>query len=392
MSCSNDPYHQPTNREEERKTTTTQNSKSQHRDTASHLPSLQGTTAAQRAVVLENELLWREHKARQELRASSTSSLALHRDRLRDAGRLLREPSAEAFLLEHNSASSDRQRNHHPLDAQRVDRINEAKLEILRLQQETKELEMRIQLARQQRSPVLLPGSDVPPNPREDFLDRNNTNRRYYEDSINRSAIDRMSASLLLSATSQPYSAAGYTHGGPQGQRHQEQQSQPPPRITSNDTAAAAHPPLPARTTFRIVAVSKDEDMYHLSDYQRVIRECMEFFEVDKAEEGYCPRQRNVLSHQVGIRCCFCSHRPVQERGKGALYFPRELAGIYQAAQNLVRNHLLAECKHIPDGQRKKIVQEQSKSKRKSGGRQYWVDSSAALGLYDRDGRVFFRD
>lgn len=147
-------------------------------------------------------------------------------------------------------------------------------------------------------------------------------------------------------------------------------------------------------SNFRCIPVTTDQDEACLSEYQQLIRQSMEFFEFDPdhTEFGRMMQRDMVASHQVGIRCRFCGHRPLRLRAGGCQYFPRELAGVYQAAQNLARNHLMVGCRDIPPSLRRKIVDEQSKKKRRRGGKGFWVELCAVSGLYEKDGGLFFKD
>lgn len=143
---------------------------------------------------------------------------------------------------------------------------------------------------------------------------------------------------------------------------------------------------------YRCIPMANENDTYYLSDYQKSIRSCMEFFEIDASEDHGGPKYRNLVSHQIGIRCLFCKHRPKELRGKGATCFPTSISGIYQAAQNLTRLHFKSgECCDIPKERRDKIIEEKSKSQRRAGGMQYWMASSVSIGLYETGGKVFWR-
>lgn len=128
------------------------------------------------------------------------------------------------------------------------------------------------------------------------------------------------------------------------------------------------------------------EDKYHLTTYQQRMRTCMELFEVSPSitKTFTAGAPTNYVSYQVGVRCRFCRQRPY--------YFPRDTGGVYQAGLNLTRNHLLEQCVNIPEPTRQALWKERTSSKRaRHGGIKYWAESAEKLGLYTKDGRVFFR-
>ena len=159
-----------------------------------------------------------------------------------------------------------------------------------------------------------------------------------------------------------------------------ERESQAPPSSHAGTTSG----PL------RCVPVATELDAECLSEYQRLVRLCMEFFE-SASEDRKCAtsRGRHVAPRQVGLRCRFCRDQP--GKAKGGVYFPKEVDSVYQSAQNMARIHLLDGCTYIPEKIREQMQKEQAKSKRRSGGKQFWVDATTKLGLYDHDGRLFFK-
>lgn len=129
-----------------------------------------------------------------------------------------------------------------------------------------------------------------------------------------------------------------------------------------------------------------------LSDYQILIRESLEFFEVQQSDllSSVPGRKKNVELGQVGIRCKYCAHRPPHWRGRGAVYFPGNLASVYQAAQNMATNHLLKSCEEIPQDVKDRFAaarQKQKEETRRSGGKTYWTETSRHVGLEEREGR-----
>lgn len=128
-----------------------------------------------------------------------------------------------------------------------------------------------------------------------------------------------------------------------------------------------------------------------LSDFQILIRESLEFFEVQPSDLwNRIPGRKKVLRvGQVGIRCRHCAHLPSHRRGRGAVYYPRCVESIYQAAQNVAANHFLISCTDMPTSMRKKFHaarEKQCKTIRRSGGKSYWTETSRYIGLEERQG------
>jgi len=77
---------------------------------------------------------------------------------------------------------------------------------------------------------------------------------------------------------------------------------------------------------------------------------------------------------------------PPDERTRGAVYFPGSVEGVYQIAQNMGKKHLCDRCDKIPISVKHKL-REMFRSKednnRRAGGKVYWVESLAVLGVYE---------
>ena len=128
-------------------------------------------------------------------------------------------------------------------------------------------------------------------------------------------------------------------------------------------------------------------DHEHLSDYQRVIRRSLELFEAgpEDCESNTQGRKRAVVLGQVGLRCLHCSNLPIRSRGRGAVYYPARLMGIYQAAQNMAHSHLTKACQHIPVHVKEELINLRKRRDNASGGKQYWADGCRALGVYETE-------
>jgi len=136
-----------------------------------------------------------------------------------------------------------------------------------------------------------------------------------------------------------------------------------------------------------------------LSRYQCIVRKQIEVFEagqeyVDATAQG---RNKPVVLGQVGIRCRHCQMVPVQQRGRGAVYYPSKLTGVYQAAQNMATYHLMGEksgCQHLPEMVRIELLSLNPQKKSKSsagGGKKYWADGVRVLGVYEDENGLRFR-
>jgi hypothetical protein len=121
-------------------------------------------------------------------------------------------------------------------------------------------------------------------------------------------------------------------------------------------------------------------------------RKQIEVFEVGPDELGSNARGRNkpIVAGQVGIRCRHCSSIPSRHRTRGASYYPSQLRGIYQAAQNMASTHLSERCQLIPDELRQELIGLHYHKSSTGGGKQYWTDSAAALGIIEMEGTIRF--
>lgn len=81
------------------------------------------------------------------------------------------------------------------------------------------------------------------------------------------------------------------------------------------------------------LALKCDSDQ--LSEYQILVRQQLEIFEASEVDvsSNTQGRKKQIFLGQVGIRCRHCAPFPLRERGKGAVYYPTKLEGVYQASQ-----------------------------------------------------------
>jgi hypothetical protein len=136
-----------------------------------------------------------------------------------------------------------------------------------------------------------------------------------------------------------------------------------------------------------VKSLSLQCDVEHLSDYQILVRQQLELFEAD-ANDVECNtqgRKKPVTIRQVGLRCRHCAMTPYRHRGRGAVYYPAKLDGVYQAAQNMAGSHLCKPgvCPHLPPLQQQQLKELRARRDNASGGKQYWADGCRALGLME---------
>jgi hypothetical protein len=129
-----------------------------------------------------------------------------------------------------------------------------------------------------------------------------------------------------------------------------ESESAPYTRVDRADNRAAASTPpsLPSSG----ITMGLPDDNHQLSEYQIAIRQHLEIFEAKQEDvtSNIQGRKRQVFLGQAGIRCRHCSNLGLRARGRGAVYYPVKLSGMYQAAQNMARSHLSDCCSQIhPD-------------------------------------------
>lgn len=135
------------------------------------------------------------------------------------------------------------------------------------------------------------------------------------------------------------------------------------------------------------VSLSLACDDEHLSEYQIMVRKQLEVFEAqpEDVESNTQGRKKQVSLGQVGIRCKHCASLPLRQRGRGAVYYPAKLHGVYQAAQNMASSHLCESCQCIDDLLKVALKNLRERRDTASGGKQYWADGARALGLYEAD-------
>lgn len=154
-------------------------------------------------------------------------------------------------------------------------------------------------------------------------------------------------------------------------------------------------PALMSNEGDRIVPVFTEADKYVLSEYQSYLRQQMVFVETEytaKRKGGKVQgRNKPITPGQVGVMCVHCAKVSFDSRPRGAVYYPATLEGIYQAAQNMSKNHFEVRCQSIPDEVRKQLVHlKKTKSVNVGTGKDYWKNSAENLGICEVDSRLFF--
>jgi len=153
----------------------------------------------------------------------------------------------------------------------------------------------------------------------------------------------------------------------------------------SQQQHAAYVPALPPRTAGIPLSLSCDDEQ--LSEYQMLVRKQLEIFEAqpEDVESNTQGRKKQVTLNQVGIRCRHCAGFPLRQRGRGAVYYPARLNGVYQASQNMASSHLCESCQCIPPPLKTELRTLRDRRDTASGGKQYWADGARAMGLYETE-------
>lgn len=136
------------------------------------------------------------------------------------------------------------------------------------------------------------------------------------------------------------------------------------------------------------IPVAASHDRFTLTPYQALVRQSVEFFtagEEDVALPGR-GRRKKMLLGQVGVRCKHCSHVPVKERQSCSQSFPGRLWGVYQAAQSVVRLHILeGPCQHAPSEVKEELERQRGQATASQGcGKVYWEECCRKVGLHER--------
>lgn len=141
------------------------------------------------------------------------------------------------------------------------------------------------------------------------------------------------------------------------------------------------------------VSLALESDQEKLSPYQILLRKQLEFFvatreDVDCGAQG---RKKEVYVGQVGVRCRHCANRPPGKKRPGAAYYPAKVGGVYQAAQNMSKTHLLHSCGDIDQDLRQELQKLYDRHDTANGGRVYWANGCYNLGVYETDSGLRLR-
>lgn len=192
----------------------------------------------------------------------------------------------------------------------------------------------------------------------------------------------------------------------------------PPPRLY-NDRAPfhyqhAAPPPATHPSPGHVAPLALPSDRTCLTVYQMLLRQSLEYFTAttDDVESRVRGRKQKIRLGQLGVRCRYCAHLPVSQRGKGAVYYPKTLLNVYQAAQNIAGAHLSCEdeqhhhgavrmmgagtltttttsCPYLPAWVAEEIAVQKPRRDASKAGRSYWVEACKNMGVMERDGGLW---
>ena len=73
------------------------------------------------------------------------------------------------------------------------------------------------------------------------------------------------------------------------------------------------------------------------------------------------------------------------------MYYSATLDGLYQAAQNMAKNHLCRHCRLVPEDTRQKLLSLRDSKRRAAGGKKYWAEGAKVLGVIQNGDGLRFR-
>ena len=133
-----------------------------------------------------------------------------------------------------------------------------------------------------------------------------------------------------------------------------------------------------------------ESDSEWLSQLNCFIRKfCIEAFSATEEDVASTSKRGRISLHQVGIRCCYCKHRPLKERAVAAVSYPTSVAGIYESVKRWQRVHI-ENCEDVPSDVTSNIAEIQNTNVSVPTTRQYWTDSARALGMVDTEAGIRF--
>ena len=145
------------------------------------------------------------------------------------------------------------------------------------------------------------------------------------------------------------------------------------------------------RRSVKLLHVEDSDDSW-LSPFLCFLRkDCLELFEAEQCDVFERRTSKQVVLHQIGVRCRFCAHLEHNDRIQRSSMFPSKVDGIYTSLPVLIRNHLSL-CPEMPTDLRSKYTALKGSSKRDGlETRSYWRESAQALGIVDRKNGMFFK-
>jgi hypothetical protein len=141
--------------------------------------------------------------------------------------------------------------------------------------------------------------------------------------------------------------------------------------------------------------LSSVSDADQLTKFQVFLRLHIEAFAASPLDVAIQTRGRNKQVHlnQVGVRCHHCAHVAINNRVRGAVYFPSSTNGFYQAAQNMCSTHLQCGlCPEMPESIKTLFAQllaTKTTTSTSAGDRVYWAQCAQQKGLVDTENGVY---
>jgi hypothetical protein len=127
----------------------------------------------------------------------------------------------------------------------------------------------------------------------------------------------------------------------------------------------------------------------HFLSVSGIINACRTPDDVQWNAQG---RNKAIVLGQVGIRCRYCARLATWSRARGAVYYSATLDGLYQAAQNMAKNHLCRHCRLIPESNRGKLINLRDCKRRAAGGKKYWAEGARVLGVVQSNDGLRFKN
>lgn len=146
---------------------------------------------------------------------------------------------------------------------------------------------------------------------------------------------------------------------------------------------------------FGSISLFMSADVDSLSPLHIFIRKCgIEAFvateEDAKNEDFWRLRNFKVIPGRVGIRCIYCRHLPMEQRGSKAVHYPMAISTLYKSMVNWYTVHAFS-CSEIPRDIKNELGRIGERMKQCAGGRRrYWTESAIKLGMENTPEGVIF--